>query len=166
MYFHYNPNWIITDYININKGCTQKFLRAIRMHHRVSNINRACSSFVNAENELLKLLVTHGPVAAAVNAMSWQNYLGGIIQYHCDGSPNNLNHAVQIVGYDKEARIPHYIIKNSWGSAFGNKGYIYIAIDKNLCGKINYETGSTSVKFVLIKSTTSADNKFCVRRYS
>lgn len=99
--------------------------------------NRACSSFVNAESDLLTLLVTHGPVAAAVNAMSWQNYLGGIIQYHCDGSYNSLNHVVQIVGYDMAARIPHYIIKNSWGSTFGNKGYIYIAIGKNLCGKIN-----------------------------
>lgn len=51
-----------------------------------------------------------------------------------------MDHAVQIVGYDMEASIPHYIIKNSWGSAFGNKGYIYIAIGKNLCGKINYES--------------------------
>lgn len=83
----------------------------------------------------MKLLVTHGPLTAAVNAISWQNYLGGVIQYHCDGSFNSLNHAVQIVGYDTEARIPHYIIKNSWGPSFGNKGYIYIAIDKNLCGK-------------------------------
>ncbi|GAB1863442.1 Cathepsin O [Camponotus japonicus] len=96
-----------------------------------------CDSFVNAESDLLTLLVTHGPVAVAVNAMSWQNYLGGIIQYHCDGSFNSLNHAVQIVGYDMAARIPHYIIKNSWGSTFGNKGYIYIAIGNNLCGIAN-----------------------------
>ncbi|XP_070150783.1 cathepsin O [Polyergus mexicanus] len=96
-----------------------------------------CDSFVNAESELLTLLITHGPVAAAVNAISWQNYLGGVIQYHCDGSFNNMDHAVQIVGYDTEASIPHYIIKNSWGSAFGNKGYIYIAIGKNLCGIAN-----------------------------
>ncbi|XP_018348445.1 PREDICTED: cathepsin O-like [Trachymyrmex septentrionalis] len=96
-----------------------------------------CDSFVDAETELLTLLVTHGPVAAAVNAISWQNYLGGIIQYNCDGSFNSLNHAVQIVGYDTEARIPHYIIKNSWGPSFGNKGYIYIAVGKNLCGIAN-----------------------------
>ncbi|EFN62267.1 Cathepsin O [Camponotus floridanus] len=96
-----------------------------------------CNSFVNAESNLLTLLGTHGPVVAGVNAISWQNYLGGIIQYHCDGSFSHLNHAVQIVGYDMAARIPHYIIKNSWGSTFGNKGYIYIAIGKNLCGIAN-----------------------------
>lgn len=131
-------NCIVADYININKGCARKFLHAVCVQHWFSN-NRACYSFVNAESELLTLLVTHGPVAAAVNAISWQNYLGGVIQYHCDGSFNYLNHAVQIVGYDTSASIPHYIIKNSWGSTFGNKGYIYIAIGKNLCGKTNYE---------------------------
>lgn len=73
-------------------------------------------------------------MAAAVNALSWQNYLGGVIQYHCDGSFNNLNHAVQITGYDKSAAIPHYIIKNSWGTNFGDKGYMYIGIGSNLCG--------------------------------
>lgn len=92
----------------------------------------------------MTLLVTHGPVAAAVNAISWQNYLGGVIQYHCDGSFNSLNHAVQIVGYDKAASIPYYIIKNSWGPSFGDKGYIYIAIGKNLCGK-TYERATCDV---------------------
>lgn len=48
------------------------------------------------EADLLKLL-QHGPVAAAVDARTWMNYQGGIIQYHCEGS---VNHAVQIVGYD------------------------------------------------------------------
>ncbi|XP_071641869.1 cathepsin O [Temnothorax longispinosus] len=96
-----------------------------------------CDSFVDAETELLTQLVTHGPMAAAVNAISWQHYLGGVIQCQCDGSFNSLNHAVQIVGYDTAASIPHYIIKNSWGPSFGDKGYIYIAVGKNLCGKIN-----------------------------
>lgn len=96
-----------------------------------------CDSFVGAEDELLATIATHGPVAAAVNALSWQNYLGGVIQYHCDGSFSSLNHAVQIVGYDTSAAIPHYIVKNSWGLGFGNKGYIYIAIGNNLCGIAN-----------------------------
>ncbi|EFN84119.1 cathepsin O [Harpegnathos saltator] len=96
-----------------------------------------CDSFADAEDELLALLASHGPVAAAVNAISWQNYLGGVIQYHCDGSFSSLNHAVQIVGYDLSAGIPHYIVKNSWGTAFGDKGYLYISIGSNLCGIAN-----------------------------
>ena len=36
-------------------------------------------------------------MAVAVDAQTWYNYQGGIIQHHCE---NHNNHAVQIVGYD------------------------------------------------------------------
>ena len=48
------------------------------------------------ELQILELL-QHGPVAAAVDARTWMNYQGGIIQYHCETS---VNHAIQIIGYD------------------------------------------------------------------
>ncbi|XP_012284997.1 cathepsin O isoform X2 [Orussus abietinus] len=102
---------------------------------RVSDFT--CDSFVDSEDELLATLAGHGPVAAAVNALTWQNYLGGVIHFHCDGSFLNLNHAVQIVGYDTTGPIPFYIIKNSWGTLFGDKGYLYIGIGSNLCGIAN-----------------------------
>lgn len=90
---------------------------------------------MGAEEELLTTLALHGPVAVAVNALNWQTYLGGVIQFHCDGAPQSLNHAVQIVGYDRTADIPFYIVRNSWGKDFGDNGYLYIAIGKNVCGK-------------------------------
>lgn len=97
-----------------------------------------CKDFSGKEYDLLKILAYHGPVAAAVNAELWKTYDGGIIQTHCsDTNSTTLNHAVQIVGYDLTSPIPFYIIKNSWGKKFGNKGYIYIEIGKNLCGLVN-----------------------------
>lgn len=96
-----------------------------------------CDSFTDDEDSILYLLANHGPVAVAINAMLWQNYLGGVIQYHCDGAPSMLNHAVQIVGYDMTAEIPHYIVRNSWGKDFGDRGYLYIAIGSNVCGIAN-----------------------------
>ncbi|KAI5702444.1 hypothetical protein M8J75_000111 [Diaphorina citri] len=88
----------------------------------------------DTESSILTDIATHGPVIAAVNALTWQYYLGGIIQYNCDGSLANINHAVQIVGYDSTAGIPHYIIRNSWGTSFGDNGYVYLAIGSNVCG--------------------------------
>lgn len=79
----------------------------------------------------------HGPVAAAVNAITWQNYWGGIIQYHCYGSLDSVNHAVQIVGYDFTGPVPFYIIRNTWGKEFGDDGYVKIKFGKNLCGIAN-----------------------------
>lgn len=94
-------------------------------------------SFVGKETEILKYLSTHGPISAAVDAVSWQNYLGGVIQYHCDSDPMHLNHAVQIVGYDLTGEIPYYIVRNTWGTDFGNSGYMKIKVGNNLCGIAN-----------------------------
>lgn len=94
-------------------------------------------SFVNKEDQLLEAINFYGPVTVAVNALLWQNYLGGVIQYHCDGSIQNLNHAVEIVGYDRSGPVPYYIVKNSWGTQYGDKGYMRIAIGNNVCGIAN-----------------------------
>ncbi|XP_067000330.2 cathepsin O isoform X2 [Anabrus simplex] len=96
--------------------------------------NYTCQYLVGNEEALLATLAYHGPVIAAINALSWQNYLGGVIQFHCDSSLEHINHAVQIVGYDRSGDVPHYIVRNSWGPEFGDKGYIYIAIGSNVCG--------------------------------
>ncbi len=35
------------------------------------------------------------------------------------------------------------IVRNSWGTSWGNAGYIYVEIGKNLCGIANEATTST-----------------------
>lgn len=90
-------------------------------------------SFIKSEELIIDLLANYGPVSVAINALPWQNYVSGVIQFHCDGNPLHLNHAVQIVGYDMTAEIPYYIVRNSWGEDFGDNGYLYIAIG-------NYDT--------------------------
>ncbi|XP_058455499.1 cathepsin O-like [Malaya genurostris] len=97
----------------------------------------SCVSLVDREHLMLRYLATRGPIVAAVNAISWQYYLGGIVQYHCEGRYEDLNHAVEIVGYNLESNIPYYWVKNSWGTTFGDHGYIKIEIGKNLCGIAN-----------------------------
>ncbi|XP_068623203.1 cathepsin O-like [Battus philenor] len=104
-----------------------------------------CDNYVDAEDKILEAIANHGPVTVAVNALTWQNYLGGVIQYHCSGEPRDLNHAVQLVGYDLSADVPHYIVKNSWGKEFGNDGYLKLAIGSNVCGLAN-EMATVSVK--------------------
>uniref|UniRef100_A0A6P7F924 Cathepsin O-like n=1 Tax=Diabrotica virgifera virgifera TaxID=50390 RepID=A0A6P7F924_DIAVI len=103
-----------------------------------------CDSFENEETIMLYLLANLGPLAVSINAQSWQHYIGGVIQYHCDGNMLELNHAVQIVGYDLTAPVPYYIVKNSWGTDFGDEGYLYIAIGNNICG-LAHEVASVIV---------------------
>ncbi|KAI1304896.1 Cathepsin O [Halotydeus destructor] len=92
--------------------------------------NYTCNDFITDEKQILRELAYHGPLAAAVDATSWQDYLGGVIQFHCE---TNKNHAVQIVGFDLTGEVPYYIVRNTWGTSFGIDGYLHIAIGKNLC---------------------------------
>ncbi|XP_060783190.1 cathepsin O isoform X2 [Neoarius graeffei] len=60
--------------------------------------NYTASSFSGQEDEMSRKLVDWGPLVVIVDAVSWQDYQGGIIQHHC--SPEHANHAVLITGYD------------------------------------------------------------------
>jgi len=100
-----------------------------------------CKDYLNNELAMVDSIATHGPLVVAVDATMWQDYLGGIIKYHCE---TVHNHAVQIVGYDLTGPVPYFIVRNSWGTDFGLSGYLNIAIGKNLCG-IAREVASVDV---------------------
>ncbi|NWJ03724.1 CATK protein, partial [Crypturellus undulatus] len=54
----------------------------------------------------------------------------------CNGQ--NINHAVLAVGYGAQKGSKHWIIKNSWGEEWGNKGYVLLARNRdNACGVAN-----------------------------
>lgn len=61
------------------------------------------------EEAMMGQLVEHGPLVISVDAVSWQDYLGGIIQHHC--SSHWSNHAVLVVGYDTTGTCHCYTIQ-------------------------------------------------------
>ncbi|XP_028272429.1 cathepsin O [Parambassis ranga] len=101
-------------------------------HGGVAVKNFTAHDFSGQEVAMMGQLVEHGPLAAIVDAVSWQDYLGGIIQHHC--SSQWSNHAVLVVGYDASGDTPYWIVQNSWGTTWGNEGYVYIKIGANVCG--------------------------------
>ncbi|XP_029470500.1 cathepsin O isoform X2 [Rhinatrema bivittatum] len=92
-------------------------------------------NFSDSEELMMAQLLDLGPLAVIVNAVSWQDYLGGIIQHHC--SSGEANHAVLITGFDRTGDVPYWIVQNSWGTTWGIDGYVYIKIGENVCGIAN-----------------------------
>ncbi|XP_060935996.1 cathepsin O isoform X2 [Limanda limanda] len=101
-------------------------------HDGVAVKNFTAHDFGGQEEAMKGQLLQHGPLAAVVDAVSWQDYQGGIIQHHC--SSQWSNHAVLVVGYDTTGDIPYWIVQNSWGPTWGKEGYVYIKIGDNVCG--------------------------------
>jgi len=74
----------------------------------------------------LEAAVAKQPVSVAIEAdqMVFQHYTGGILTDSACGE--NLDHGVLVVGYGSENGKKYWKVKNSWGTTFGEEGYIRI----------------------------------------
>uniref|UniRef100_A0A672GRE0 Cathepsin 12 n=1 Tax=Salarias fasciatus TaxID=181472 RepID=A0A672GRE0_SALFA len=92
------------------------------------------------EQALADAVATVGPITVAVDAdhSSFLFYSSGIYdEPNCN--PNNLSHAVLLVGYGSEGGQDYWIIKNSWGTSWGEGGYMRMIRDgRNTCGIASY----------------------------
>jgi cathepsin F len=91
------------------------------------------------EEEIKAFLQTTGPLAIALNAEPLQFYNGGIVDSdasECD--PSALDHGVTLVGYGSENGQDFWIVRNSWGSGWGENGYFRMARGKGTCGINTY----------------------------
>jgi len=79
-------------------------------------------------------IYNYGPVSCAVRVNSaFQAYNGGIFDTSSSG---NINHAVALVGWNEDE--DYWILRNSWGTGWGEDGYMRI---KYGCQGIGYKTG-------------------------
>jgi C1A family cysteine protease len=71
----------------------------------------------------LMTAIVQQPISIAVEAdqNSFQFYTAGVMTAACG---SNLDHGVLAVGYGTLAGSDYYLVKNSWGAAWGSKGYI------------------------------------------
>jgi C1A family cysteine protease len=75
---------------------------------------------VNSDSALMTAIAQQ-PVAIAIEAdqKSFQLYTSGVFTGACG---TNLDHGVGLVGYSSD----YYILRNSWGTSWGNQGYMYL----------------------------------------
>ncbi len=80
--------------------------------------------------QLKSALVTHGPLAVAVRVTpAFQAYTSGVFNQNDTGW---INHGVVIVGWDDAKGA--WRIRNSWGTGWGENGYMWIKYGANSIG--------------------------------
>ena len=87
-----------------------------------------------AEDHLAWLVSHYGPVAVSLESSgdAFQNYAGGIFPGSMCGT--DVDHAVAVVGFGPG----YWIVKNSWGTSWGEDGYMRIQRGVNACGIVEY----------------------------
>jgi len=91
-----------------------------------------------SEMILKRNIASDGPAACPIDASlnSFQLYNSGI--YADSNCKTVTNHYVGVVGYGAEGGKKYWILRNSWGSNWGEEGYMRLLMSKNLCGILNY----------------------------
>jgi len=76
----------------------------------------------------------YGPLSICVDASSWQTYQGGVITRNCG---KQIDHCVQLVGWNTAGGIDYWIVRNSWGITWGERGFIWVERNLDLCAIAN-----------------------------
>jgi len=99
----------------------------------VSTISSFTDITSGSESSLMSA-VNNAPISIAIEAdqSGFQFYTSGVFKGPCG---KNLDHGVLLVGYGTDASGGDYWrVKNSWGTSWGDSGYIRIARGSDLCG--------------------------------
>jgi len=128
-----NNNGIGTEqeypYAGIDQNCAKNYTDGAQ----ISAWNMVPSN----ETQMAAYLVNVGPLSIAVDAELWQFYFGGVFDFPWCGT--TLDHGVLIVGYGTATdwlgqSVDFWNVKNSWGSDWGQSGYIQVERNENECG--------------------------------
>jgi C1A family cysteine protease len=98
-------------------------------------------TYVTANDpDAMKVALAQQPLAVSIDASSlnFQLYQGGIINSTNCGT--SLDHAVLVVGWGTDSGTEFWLVKNSWGTSWGDNGYVRIAIATGygICGINQY----------------------------
>ncbi|KAJ3699827.1 hypothetical protein LUZ61_003532 [Rhynchospora tenuis] len=140
-YMDYAFQWVknnggITNLTDYPYTGTQGTCNSAKTAHRQVTITGYVDVTPYSETSLMNAAASQ-PVSVAIEAsgLSFQLYSSGIFTGSCGTS---LDHGVTVVGYDNSGTTHYWIVKNSWGTSWGESGYIRMKKDisstAGLCG--------------------------------
>jgi C1A family cysteine protease len=136
------------DYIVDNKIGTEKAYpyRAIdqncsaKKKKKAGRVGVSSYSFISPAN--VKGLIAAAKkqvVSVAIEVQDdFMDYSSGVYT-NDDYCGSSLNHGVAVVGFNTKAKVPYFIVRNSWGPGWGDNGYIKMAVASGAgtCGIAN-----------------------------
>lgn len=99
------------------------------------------------EDRIAAYLTQHGPVAVGVDA-DGGNFVWPWLPHYRKGIANprwctdKIDHGVLLVGYGEEHGMTYWIVKNSWGAAWGEAGYFRLARGAGKCAVASMATSA------------------------
>ncbi|XP_054829000.1 cathepsin W-like [Eublepharis macularius] len=119
--------------------------RCQKYHKRVLTGIEGYEILPRDERDMAEIVASQGPITALLNMKLLQLYKNGVIWRPSEDCPKDyLDHVALIVGYGqvpKQRGSPakqYWIIKNSWGKTWGEKGYFRLHRGDNTCGIAMY----------------------------
>ena len=75
-----------------------------------------------------------GPISGSICVTpEFEAYTGGV--FKDTTGCTSLDHSISIAGYGTDPEHGDYwVIRNSWGTDWGENGYVYVAYGSNVCG--------------------------------
>uniref|UniRef100_H3A685 Uncharacterized protein n=2 Tax=Latimeria chalumnae TaxID=7897 RepID=H3A685_LATCH len=139
------------DYINKARGLMKEedypYIAKVRKCYfnlkKSLRVNITYSKLPN-ERSMAEEVFRHGPITASIfvpKTFSRYNGKGIFDEKRCEGKGR---HAIIIVGFGTENGVDYWIIKNSWGQRWGDKGYARIKRNANVC-QITQDSYKTDV---------------------
>jgi len=104
-----------------------------------SNVGATIKSYKDVKSgseDDLQTASVQQPISVVIDAShsSFQLYSSGVY-YEKACSTSQLDHGVLVIGYGTSGSDDYWLVKNSWGTTWGQDGYIWMSRNKdNNCG--------------------------------
>lgn len=135
-YFHAQVNKGVTAATNDPYVATTTDRTCNLTRPRVSSATVASWTYVAANETVIKdTLVATGPLYVTFYVSNdFYSYQSGVFTDNNNSCGTNwANHAVLLVGYGNLNGVDFWLLKNSWGSWWGEQGYFKLKRGSNLC---------------------------------